>query len=108
LRRYPWAGSLSTAHTLLWYDRCGINIFKQLATQRMWDPTPISLPHSRYKIENMAAHAEAAEQDIWHTLIHEQRTVSPKSYRTMAEHLPLAYPTQPQRARRQRHFPKVR
>lgn len=28
LRSYPWAGSLSTAHTLLWYDRYGPEVFK--------------------------------------------------------------------------------
>lgn len=28
LRSYPWAGSLSTAHTLLWYDRDGPAVFK--------------------------------------------------------------------------------
>jgi len=29
LHRYPWAGSLSTAHTLLWYDRYGADIFQR-------------------------------------------------------------------------------
>ena len=29
LHRYPWAGSLSTAHTLLWYDRYGADIFRR-------------------------------------------------------------------------------
>src|SRR5262249_52479684 len=31
LRRYPWAGAVSTAHTLLWYERFGPGIFKEIA-----------------------------------------------------------------------------
>ena len=31
LRRYPWAGSLSTAHTVLYYDRHGRDVFRRLA-----------------------------------------------------------------------------
>ena len=34
LHRYPWAGSLSTAHTLLWYDRYGADVFRRLAGTR--------------------------------------------------------------------------
>ena len=32
LRRYPWAGSLSTAHTVLYYDRHGRDVFRRLAS----------------------------------------------------------------------------
>ena len=32
LRRYPWAGSLSTAHTVLGYDRHGRDVFRRLAS----------------------------------------------------------------------------
>ena len=31
LRSYPWAGAVSTAHTILYYDRFGPGIFKDLA-----------------------------------------------------------------------------
>src|SRR5262249_10952258 len=31
LKRYPWAGSLSTAHTILHYDRFGPGVFRERA-----------------------------------------------------------------------------
>ena len=34
LRRYPWSGSLSTAHTLAYYVRFGRDVFRQLAGRR--------------------------------------------------------------------------
>src|SRR5208283_5287750 len=33
LRSYPWAGSLSTAHTIFYYDRFGPGVFRDLAGQ---------------------------------------------------------------------------
>ena len=34
LRHYPWAGALSTAHTVYYYDRMGREVFRKLAAQK--------------------------------------------------------------------------
>ena len=33
LRTYPWAGAVSTAHTILYYDRLGASVFRDLAAR---------------------------------------------------------------------------
>jgi hypothetical protein len=87
LRGYPWAGSLSTAHTLLWYARFGPQIFKQLA--RIEDLHPgvhaAALP---LRVRAVAEHAFTNEANIWQELIRERRTVTPERYRRLAENLP--------------------
>ena len=40
LRRYPWAGSLSTAHTVLYYDRYGRDVFRRVGRERALRPMP--------------------------------------------------------------------
>jgi anaerobic magnesium-protoporphyrin IX monomethyl ester cyclase len=91
LHRYPWAGSLSTAHTLLWYDHYGPEVFKRFAGTRQ-KLTP-SYPRKRsasmrFAVEQMAQQAQAHEVAIWHTLIREKRTVTRALYHQLAEALP--------------------
>ncbi len=88
LHWYPWAGALSTAHTLLWYDHYGPGIFREMATtlkQRRYtprrqppkpDPTPLW------------PQAWSNEAGIWHTLTRERRAVSRAAYRELADKLP--------------------
>ncbi|MFH2059561.1 MAG: radical SAM protein [Pseudomonadota bacterium] len=94
LHDYPWAGSLSTAHTLLWYAHEGRNIFKKQAgiQQRLSLPKGKSDLKSSYDIRKIMIQAWANETKIWNRLIHEQKSVSPKLYETLARDLPLAYP----------------
>ena len=37
LRPYPWAGAVSTAHTVLYYDRFGAGVFRDLAARGLRD-----------------------------------------------------------------------
>jgi len=87
LHHYPWAGALSTAHTQLWYLRCGPDIFKKTA-----GPALVTARHSRNR---SAAHAHfdskrAARQSadnearIWHFLITVRREVSRQAYQRLA------------------------
>jgi Radical SAM superfamily len=91
LHHYPWAGSLSTAHTLLWYERFGPQIFKQLARKKglrsgaRVDALAAALPHH---VRRVAEHAFENEANLWHMLVHGKRTVTPHLYRQLAENLP--------------------
>ena len=85
LHDYPWAGSLSTAHTLLWYERFGPQIFKQLAHISRVAAPAADLPHH---VRTVAEHAVENEADLWHELVRRKRTVTPELYRRLAENLP--------------------
>lgn len=94
LSRYPWAGALSTAHTLLWYERHGASVFKETAA--LTEPgVPGARPKSfaaRYDVAAVAAAAAAAEAEIWRVLVRERRKVSRADYRALADALPAASP----------------
>jgi hypothetical protein len=80
LHDYPWAGSLSTAHTLLWYDHYGPRIFQQLAKNRPVSssrPLPSSLSKKALKVWEK-------ESRIWDILINEKRSVSRREYNKLA------------------------
>jgi len=79
LHRYPWAGSLSTAHTLLWYDHFGPEIFKQIAENRPLRP----LQPSAGRIPPRILAAQSREAEIWETMIYERRAVSRRIYREL-------------------------
>lgn len=85
LRRYPWAGSLSTAHTLFHYDRFGPAIFKQRAPLHALEPTPTA--RSPFPLDKLAR-AEEHEAAIWHELVQVQRTISRQAYDELAATLP--------------------
>jgi len=86
LHDYPWAGSLSTAHTLLWYAHEGRDIFKRQAgiQRRISLPKGKSGLKSRYDMKKLMLQAGANEAEIWNRLIHEQKSVSQKQYETLA------------------------
>jgi anaerobic magnesium-protoporphyrin IX monomethyl ester cyclase len=65
LRTYPWAGAVSTAHSILYYDRFGPGDCER---------------------------AEEREALIWGTLVHEQRAVDRARYEALAEHQPALRP----------------
>ena len=88
LHAYPWAGSLSTAHTLLWYKRFGPGIFRLSPERPFQRATSFCETEGsdsrRYK---MALRAERQEAGIWETLIYERRSVSRAAYRKLAKDL---------------------
>ncbi|MHB8909271.1 MAG: B12-binding domain-containing radical SAM protein [Syntrophales bacterium] len=91
LHRYPWAGALSTAHTLLWYDRYGTDVFRRLAVQRRKpaEPRPGKrLLPPRRDLERLWLRARENEAEIWRILVTEKRTVTREAYRRLAEELP--------------------
>ena len=94
LSRYPWAGALSTAHTFLWYERFGPDVFKRLAGAPPAE-VPGSEPRvttSRFDVVELAPRAHAAEAEIWHELVHVRRAVSPALYRELAARVADARP----------------
>jgi hypothetical protein len=96
LHRYPWAGALSTAHTLLWYARHGKDVFRRLgrATRAAAVPgaTARVLP-ARFDVAALTAAAAAAEAEIWERMVQSERAVSPARYRALAAALPAAQPS---------------
>jgi hypothetical protein len=99
LRTYPWAGSLSTAHTIFYYDHFGPGVFRDLAGQargRILGKLPADRV-SRFDLAQLAR-AEQHEAAIWHELTHVRRQVSRQAYSELAAQFPLLRPLR--RARR--------
>lgn len=94
LRHYPWAGALSTAHTILFYDRFGKDVFQKIA--RAAPEVEILANRSRTAPArfdlDQAALAEEREQQIWHHIVHELRRVSRDLYRELAAAQPALAP----------------
>jgi hypothetical protein len=87
LRTYPWAGSLSTAHTIFYYDHFGPGVFKEIAGQvrgRILGPRPPARASDLRKL----ARAEQHEAEIWRELTHVRRQVSRQAYDDLAARLP--------------------
>lgn len=79
LNPYPWAGSLSTAHTLLWYDHYGPDVFRRFATEAKGFT-------GTYPDQNSAYDAVfEREAEIWRQLIYEKRSISRGEYCCLAD-----------------------
>jgi hypothetical protein len=94
LRTYPWAGAVSTAHTVLYYDRFGPRVFKDLATRCLRDRV---LGEARFEASlrfDPESCARAAEDEgaIWQTLVMEERRVGRAVYDAHAAALPPLRP----------------
>jgi hypothetical protein len=95
LRSYPWAGSLSTAHTIFYYDHFGSGVFRDLAGQARGQilGAPLARRASRFHWAKLAL-AEEREAEIWHELTHVRRHISRQAYDELAAQLPpLRRPT---------------
>lgn len=94
LHDYPWAGSLSTVHTILWYDKKGPDAFRKNAKKGHRAPfsPPGTKVKSRYDIGSMEYSALENEAEIWQTMVYEHRAVSPERYNTFAEKFPNILP----------------
>src|SRR5262249_27001012 len=67
LRSYPWAGAVSTAHTLLWYERFGAEIFKEIRDVEGAVPgARATYLRSRFEVASIARAAAEREAEIWH------------------------------------------
>jgi anaerobic magnesium-protoporphyrin IX monomethyl ester cyclase len=95
LRRYPWAGALSTAHTVLYYDRFGRDVFRQLAAGARGGvigagARPRVLT-ARFDLQ-AAARALAREAATWHELVRVRRAVSRDAYDLLVAGAPALRP----------------
>ena len=90
LRPYPWAGAVSTAHTLLHYARFGSGVFRERAATathgRVLGGKPF-VAAARFDLDR-AGEAEEREGQIWATLVHDQRLVSRDAYARLAKAAP--------------------
>jgi anaerobic magnesium-protoporphyrin IX monomethyl ester cyclase len=96
LRRYPFAGSLSTAHTLLWLDRNGPGAFRTGAVAPSGRGSPLEKrrgARARFDVERIAAVSDAAEARLWDRMIYELRSVSRAAYAEAARAVSPAAPS---------------
>ncbi|MGA7119628.1 MAG: radical SAM protein [Polyangiaceae bacterium] len=98
LRSYPWAGAVSTAHTVLYYDRFGPDVFKRLARR-----TGVARVFGAARLEGLlhfdpaaAARAEDRDGSVWATMVADERRISRAAYEEHASRLPALSP-QPSR-----------
>jgi anaerobic magnesium-protoporphyrin IX monomethyl ester cyclase len=83
LRRYPWAGAVSTAHTLLHYVEYGPSAFRILAKKRA--PESAKPSPSVFAVEHeLVDRAERTDEAIWRELAFERRRVSRALYEELA------------------------
>jgi len=92
LRTYPWAGAVSTAHTLLHYARFGKAVFRLQAQEpEAGLEAPPRTAAARFDLDACAAAFER-EGQIWYTLVREQRHVSRAAYLKLAREQPVLRP----------------
>jgi hypothetical protein len=95
LMRYPWAGAVSTAHTVLYYERFGRKVFRDLCQARTRSPAifgyRVREAETRFDPAD-CARAEGRESDAWRTLAFEKREVSREAYAALVEGAPLVLP----------------
>jgi anaerobic magnesium-protoporphyrin IX monomethyl ester cyclase len=94
LRRYPFAGSLSTAHSLLWFDALGPGALRAGAGRGTVaaEPRGDRRPRTRYDAERICGGSDDAEAGIWDRMVHAERAVSREAYGALARGLPHARP----------------
>ncbi len=91
LNNYPWAGSLSTAHTLLWYDKYGTDVFRRFAGIKSDLKIPLMREHvalSKFDPEHVFRQSQANEAEIWDIMINKERMVTRSLYHRLADKFP--------------------
>jgi len=96
LRTYPWAGAVSTAHTILYYDRRGPSVFRDLAARGLREEilgakTGSFAADLRFD-PRAASRAEEREGAIWSALVNDQRRVGRLPYEALAAEAPSLRP----------------
>lgn len=94
LRAYPWAGAVSTAHTILYYDHFGRGAFRELASHRPGQILGAARLEHKAQFD-IARTAQASQRDaqIWTHLVHEAREVSRPLYLELAAQAPSLRPS---------------
>lgn len=89
LRRYPWAGSLSTAHSLLWFQRHGPAVFRRASRGKAIPRSTCgSGRHPRFDLSTIGTQTMAREAEIWDTMVTARKTVTRALYDQMAAATP--------------------
>ena len=99
LRPYPWAGAVSTAHTILHYAALGPGVFRdpdRCAVEGTILGTRTLEASLRFPLAG-AARAEQREGEIWSTLVNDERRIGVDAYAELAAQLPKLRPGQPVR-----------
>jgi anaerobic magnesium-protoporphyrin IX monomethyl ester cyclase len=96
LRTYPWAGAVSTAHTVLYYDRRGASVFRDLAKRGLREEI-FGAKKKPFEADlrfdpRAASRAEEREGAIWATLVNDQRRVGRAPYEELAVQAPSLRP----------------
>jgi hypothetical protein len=96
LRTYPWAGAVSTAHTILYYDRRGASVFRDLAERGLREEI-LGLQKKPFQADlrfdpSACARAEQREGAIWSTLVNDQRRIGREPYDELAAQAPSLRP----------------
>ena len=96
LRTYPWAGAVSTAHTILYYDRRGPGVFRELAARGLREEI-LGSEKATFAADmkfDLRAASRAEERDgaIWSTLVNDQRRVGRAPYEELAAKAPSLKP----------------
>ncbi|MEW5848842.1 MAG: radical SAM protein [Myxococcota bacterium] len=88
LEHYPWAGALSTAHTLLYYAHFGVDCFRRFSDVRRAIPgaRPQTV-RARFDVAEVARISAENEGAIWDELVNQRRKVSRGDYRALADAL---------------------
>lgn len=94
LRTYPWAGAVSTAHTVLYYERFGPDVFKSLAERGVSEEP---LGDARFEAAlrfdpDQCARAADRDAGIWATLVGDERRVGRAAYERHASRQPALAP----------------
>jgi len=92
LRRYPWAGALSTAHTMLYYARFGKDVFKAKPAADVVPGARTRVLTAKFDVARIARESAEREARIWEVLTQELRRVSRALYAELAAEAPLAKP----------------
>ena len=94
VRRYPWAGSLSTAHSVLHYAKFGPGVFRDRARLPPVQPfgARAGVAQARFDLA-AAARSDDDELAIWHQLVRVERHVSRAAYQALAKALPSLRPS---------------
>jgi hypothetical protein len=94
LRRYPWAGALSTAHTLLWYAHYGKDVFRRVAPSReaRVPGARTRAGTARFDVARVLEQSAREEAALWERMVRQERRVSRKIYEERAAALPHALP----------------
>jgi hypothetical protein len=95
LRRYPWAGALSTAHTLLWYAHHGKDVFRRLgsAVAPRVPGARARTAVARFDVTRVAETCATHEAELWDAMVRGERRVSRATYEKRAAALPHARPS---------------